>query len=133
LTSRNYQYFLDGNAADLVKWDGTTTSKWGIDINNVTTNQTGGGTSATTFGPTGAGTVVDLADNGHAWTNPNNIKTTDGISASVALHSSVAGTLLSNTLKGTNLGMVVPTGTIVGIAVSVKLTLSGSYTHFHFK
>jgi hypothetical protein len=90
VTSRNYQYFCDGNNAlnptthrtgDSLKWDGsptllTGTSNIGILNTDVTQNNVAGGGSTFTYvqGPNTGGTVTDIAAAPvDQWINPSGI------------------------------------------------------------
>jgi hypothetical protein len=70
LTSRSYQYFYDGTAADLTKWNGAATggtSNWGISMVN--------NTGALTAGPNGPSNIPSSS----GFTNPTNIEANDGV------------------------------------------------------
>lgn len=77
-------------------------------------------------GPSYPATVADLA-NGDGWTNPNNVKVSDG---TFAVGSSTSGGLsLTGTLKNTAFGFSIPSGaTINGISVEVNVKSSGAST-----
>lgn len=90
ITSRNYQYFCNGNNAlnttthktgNSLKWNGTFNptgdpqcmSNIGILATDVTQNNTTGGTAGNILGPNLGTAASDLANNGNAWTNVNGI------------------------------------------------------------
>lgn len=126
LTSRSYQYFYDGVRADMNKWDGSAVgfgppnttngvSNWGIDSADVTTTISGGGSGTTTFGPLGPGTASS-SGSGSVWTNPNNIKVDDALSA--ATGNTGAG--YTQKLLGTNFGLAATGSSVVGITIKIK-------------
>lgn len=107
--SRSYAYFYDKYAADLKKWDGSSsggTSAWGIG--------TGG---ATATGVTAGGTAADDSSVGSiAWANPSNAKVTDSTYATATVTSGN----LSHGLKITNFGFTISTSApVYGIEVSL--------------
>jgi hypothetical protein len=83
ITSRNYQYFCDGDNAlnsvthltgDSLKWNGAISggvTNNGIVVTDVTQNLSGGGTQGGTYGPNTGTTAADLAlPTPNPWTNP---------------------------------------------------------------
>jgi hypothetical protein len=92
LTSRNYQYFCDGNTSlnpsthltgDSLKWNGASNggvSNIGISTTDVTINAAaGGGTAAIVVGPNLGSSAIDIPaptpDPANPWTNPSGIYT----------------------------------------------------------
>lgn len=79
ITSRNFQYFCNGNNAldpvthltgDSLKWDGSTSggvSNIGIVNSDITVNDTSGGTQGNIAGPNSATNGTDLADQSTPW------------------------------------------------------------------
>lgn len=117
VNSRNYAFFVDGVAADLKKWDGSSsagTSNWGI--------ASPAGVSTATAA-TSCGTGANVTTTGLAWTNPGNITAAD---AAFATHANLnSGTDATDGLKGTNYGFAIPSdATIVGIKVEIKAKYS---------
>jgi hypothetical protein len=149
ITSRNYQYFCDGDNAlnplthltgDSLKWNGATTggvTNIGISTTDVTTNNAGGGTTGNTLGPNTGTTATDQADFSNAWTRPSGIFSN---SPAAAAYSTVSETItstfnviqggqvytvsnikaLSDNLRAITFGFTsVPNPTIAGIQVSL--------------
>jgi hypothetical protein len=122
--SRDYGFFSDGAAVDLVKWDGTTNTNavtnWGTSI---------GGTPVSTFGPNYAGAGADVPSSGGiAWSNPGNVVgPPDGNLASVNLPAP-GGVNNSDALQATNYGFAVPTATTAGPVAGIQVTVTCSYT-----
>ena len=129
--SRDYGFFTDGSATDLLKWDGTTTSKavtnWGTDINNIgslifgpqdatVAQDLGAGGSGTQQGPNNTGLSVDAGGGGVAWTNAS------GPGSGSTATATLAGTATnSHVLQFTNFGFSVPvSATITGISVTTS-------------
>jgi hypothetical protein len=132
LTSRNYQYFFDGNSDDLIKWNGDAasgTSNWGIDAGDVTQNVFAGGTSPTTFGPRSAGSSGDtgVPTGDVTWTTPTGLGT--GSTSSVHLTGSTAASKTSTSLAAQTYAFSVPSGTIAGIVVKINATVTGTYSN----
>ena len=88
ITSRNYQYFCDGFNAlnssthltgDSLKWNGASSggvSNIGILSTDVTTNNSGGGTSGNIFGPNTGSNASDVAaSTPNPWTNVSGVFT----------------------------------------------------------
>lgn len=85
ITSRNYQYFCDGNNAldpvshrsgDSLKWNGAPAALAGVTnigilATDAAANTAGGGTTSNTLGPNPASIATDLADFSNPWVNPN--------------------------------------------------------------
>ena len=111
--SRGYGYFADGVAADLKKWDGSTTggtTKWGI-------TSPAGTTTATAL--TNGGTFANVDTGGPAWATPGNAAASDNVDTTTQLNS---GTLPdTDYLKVTNFGFAIPTNaTIISVQVNVE-------------
>jgi len=108
LSSRNYQYFFDGLSSDLKKWNGDTAggvSNWGINVNDVTVNTSGGGgSSGTSFGP-----------------NPGN---SSGTNFGFSEHTTSSQT--SSPVFISNYGFAIASGTIAGIMVTMDINFTGA-------
>jgi hypothetical protein len=85
----------------------------------------GGGTPTET-GFTLVGTGETVNTGGSAWSNPGNITTDDGTSATCNVGTAIGGAT-GDTLRGSNCGLAIPGGaTIDGIEVRVQLLYSPS-------
>jgi len=108
LTSRSYQYFFDGYAADLLKWNGSATAgvtNWGIStISNA---------GSVTVGPRGPGNVSGAG----SFTNPNNILANDGLFATETLLPTFDDAISVNTF---GFAGIPATAVITGIEVDLK-------------
>lgn len=128
LSSRNYQYFYDGNGSDVLKWNGNAGSgvtNWGISVNNVTAN--GMGSSNPVYGPDSP-TAVAQSGSGKAWTT---LSLTD---ASTTLFGNTYQTLSTELASYTGFSFVVATNpNIVGIQVSANVTVFGTYSTFQLQ
>lgn len=127
LQSRNYAYFYDGNQLDLKKWNGDNQlTNWGINIGNVTTNQSGGGTVGTAFGPLTPNTAQDVVygAGSTAWANIIGIEGNTSF-ATNANNTTGNTDFLWGSQYGFNLGS--PTA-VLGIQVTVTAK-SGSNNH----
>jgi hypothetical protein len=148
LTSRNYQYFYDGDNAtdtihrtgDSLKWNGSSSggvTNWGINVLDVTANEASGGTSNNSIGPTGGNAVVDDLDRANPWTNVSNVLADDGATASCVMVSSINPIThhiielkpVTDTFNVTNFFSAISGSGVVGLQVSIKRqsTMGGEF------
>lgn len=121
--SRNYAYFLDGYAPDLLKWDGgTSVTNWGINVSSVTASAAGGGNVPTSVGPNAPATGTDLGGP-NTWSGTGNIFAADGVVASNSWFG--AASFTTNKLAASNFTFTVPATTILGIQVDVLCDATG--------
>lgn len=140
-TSRNYQYFCDGNIApvnhrtgDSLKWNGASsggTTNWGIDGTDIQQNTvSGGGTSGGVIGPNTGTTGSDVAGAyGITWTNLNGAFTNNfATAASATIAQSSPGTKVTDSLKMVQFFSSASGSSVLGIQATFtcKTTLSGT-------
>lgn len=119
LTSRSYAYFFNSYAGDLKKWNGSNNdgvSNIGIGVNLVT--------SGSSFGPNAPSTATDVGDHQISWTNPNNAKVVDGVTATISVPA--GSSKLPNTLRLTNFGLTATGLAVVGIQVDVTYSATNA-------
>lgn len=115
VASRSYAYFFSGNAADLLKWNGTAgsggASEWGIDF--LSTNAT-------------VSTAALSGTSASGWTNSNNVFASDGTFATTSIASGITD---SAPLVVQGFGFSIPTNaTILGITANVTGNASSTDT-----
>ena len=122
--SRGYGFFADGVAADLKKWDGSSSggvTGWGIASPEVT---------STASGPSSPGTLANTTETGTvAWTNAANAAASDDVYATAAPGAGATSQWLTLTNFGFSLS---GSATILGIKVEVerKASTSGDQQEF---
>lgn len=137
LTSRDFAYIANGNAADTKKWDGAAsggTSNWGIASarsSGTGINSTGTVVSATSSGatasegPNSPDTAVDDAAVGTvAWSSPSNATALDSANANATVTFSE---VVTHYLKCTDFNFSVPAGASID-GISVEINCKGSKT-----
>lgn len=127
VTSRDYQYFCDGNPTESLKWDGANpVTRWGIDATDVTANNAGGGSSGNSYGPRFCTSITDRGG-AHPWTGQGTLNA-GGSTASCLL--SGVNAAATNVLTLDAAGFTVPGGVIAGVSVAITGSVVGTYNTF---